>query len=216
MSATASNGGGSVSLESGIRTCKVVTGWANKVQSDRFQNPNLMVCPVWNGVDTAGRRACPDSFMTKRAGCNSAEDRVMVENNVSRPQYMEYVNLNAAGIAAPIYGKTLPYQQEVARSKDLMSYLPSNTSLGVTGQFGYGGGYGSQTLKGCNGMGSTAGPSSYNETYPMSGRKVKAFPGPHGDGPEHYQMAQRHQHNRQAASMQTGYGSYNRRQAAGF
>ncbi len=79
MSATASNGGGSVSLESGIRTCKVVTGWANKVQSDRFQNPNLMVCPVWNGVDTAGRRACPDSFMTKRAGCNSAEDRVVVE-----------------------------------------------------------------------------------------------------------------------------------------
>ena len=100
MSATASNGGGSVSLESGIRTCKVVTSWANKVQSDRFQNPNLMVCPVWNGVDAAGRRACPDSFMTKRAGCNSAEDRVVVENNVSRPQYMEYVNLNAAGIAS--------------------------------------------------------------------------------------------------------------------
>ena len=200
MSATASNGGGSVSLESGIRTCKVVTGWANKVQSDRFQNPNLMVCPIWNGVDTAGRRACPDSFMTKRAGCNSAEDRVMVENNVSRPQYMEYVNLNAAGIAAPIYGNTLPYQQEVARSKDAMSVLPSKNRLGITGQFGNGGGFTAETLKGCNGMGSSAGPSGYNQTYPM----------------EHYHMAHHHQNNRQAASMQTGYGSYNRRQAAGF
>jgi len=210
MSATASNGGGSVSLESGIRTCKVVTGWANKVQSDRFQNPNLMVCPVWNGVDTAGRRACPDSFMTKRAGCNSAEDRVVVENNVSRPQYMEYVNLNAAGIAAPIYGKTLPYQQEVARSKDAMSYLPSDKHLGMTGQFGNGGGYTAETLKGCNGMGSSAGPSAYNETYPMAHQNVKNFP------MEQYQMAQQHQHNRQAASMQTGYGSYNRRRAAGF
>ena len=211
MSATASNGGGSVSLESGIRTCKVVTSWANKVQSDRFQNPNLMVCPVWNGVDAAGRRACPDSFMTKRAGCNSAEDRVVVENNVSRPQYMEYVNLNAAGIAAPIYGGTLPYQQEVARTKDAMSYLPNNKSLGVTGQFGNGGGYTAQTLKGCNGMGSSAGQSAYNKTYPMAHQtNVKNFP------MEQYQMAQQNQHNRRAASMQTGYNGYNRRRAAGF
>jgi hypothetical protein len=207
---TASNGGGSVSLESGIRTCKVVTGWASRVQSDRFQNPNLMVCPIWNGVDTAGRRVCPDSFVTKRAGCNSATDRVVVENNVSRPQYMEYVNLNAAGIAAPIYGKTLPYQQEVARTRDARNVLPSDKSLGITGQFGNGGGFTGETLKGCNGMGSSAGHSSYNKTYPMEHQKIKNFP------MEQYQMAQQHQHNRQAASMQNGYGSYNRRQAAGF
>lgn len=208
--ALATNGGGSVSLEAGIRTCKVVTGWADKVQSDRFQNPNLMVCPLWNGVDTAGRRACPDSFMTKRAGCNSAEDRVVVENNVSRPQYMELINLNSAGIAAPIYGNTLPYQQEVARSKDAMSYLPSKNSLGITGTWNNGGGYTAETLKGCDGMGSSAGPSAYDRTYPMAHQKIKNFP------MEQYQMAQQHQHNRQAASMQTGYGSYNRRQAAGF
>ena len=94
---------GSISLESAIRTCKVDTGWANKVESDRFLNPNNMVCPVWNGVDTTGRRVSPDSFYTKNAGCNSAEDRVVVENNL-RPQYAEYINLSANGIDGAIYG----------------------------------------------------------------------------------------------------------------
>ena len=196
---------GGNNLEAAIRNCKVVTGWANKVQSDRFQNPNLMVCPLRAGVDTAGRRACADSLYTKRAGCNSAEDRVVVENMVSRPQYMEMINLNAAGVAASIYGNTLPYQEEVARTKDALSYLPSKESYGVTGQFGYGGGYTAQTLKGCNGMGSSAGATAYNRTYHQGNSQV-----------EHYQMAQHHQRNRQAASMQTGYGSYNRRRAAGF
>ena len=91
-----------LSLEGALRTCKVNTGWANRIQSDRFENPNLMVCPVWNGVDLAGRPVCADSFYTKRAGCNSAEDRVIVENAVSRPQYIEYLNLDAAGITAPL------------------------------------------------------------------------------------------------------------------
>ena len=76
----------SISLEAAIRTCKVETGWANRVESDRFLNPNNMVCPIWNGMDLTGRNVCPDSFYTKSAGCNSASDRVVVENNVSRPQ----------------------------------------------------------------------------------------------------------------------------------
>lgn len=88
----------SISIEKTIRTCKVNTGWANRNQSDRFQDPNLMVCPTWNQMDNTGRLVCADSFYTKRAGCNSAMDRVSVENNVSRPQYMEYIQLNAAGI----------------------------------------------------------------------------------------------------------------------
>ena len=212
----ASNGGGSVSLESGIRTCKVVTGWADKVQSDRFQNPNLMVCPLWNGVDTAGRRACPDSFMTKRAGCNSAEDRVLVENNVSRPQYMEYVNLDASGIAAPIYGNTLPYQQEVARSKDLMSYLPSDNSVGVTGQFGNGGGYSAQTLKGCNGMGSSARQSVYERTYPMKHQHHKHQHHNHQHHTGKSEMAHQSQHQRHNASLQNGYNTHMMRNASGF
>ncbi len=86
-----------ISLEASIRTCKIDTSWANRLQSDRFLNPSLMVCPAWNGVDTSGRPSCPDSYWTKSAGCNSAEDRVMVENDL-RPQYIEYVNLDASGI----------------------------------------------------------------------------------------------------------------------
>jgi hypothetical protein len=59
-----------------------------------------MSCPTWSGFDLVGRKVCPDSFYTKSAGCNSAEDRVVVENNVSRPQYMEYITLNAGAQAA--------------------------------------------------------------------------------------------------------------------
>ena len=91
-----------LSLEKNIRTCKVNTGWASRNQSDRFQDPNLMVCPTWNHMDNAGRLVCANSFYTKRAGCNSALDRVAVENTVSRPQYMEYIQLNAAGIKGPL------------------------------------------------------------------------------------------------------------------
>lgn len=105
---------GSVSLESAIRTCKVLTDYADKVQSDRFLNPNNMVCPIWNGVDTAGRQVCPDSFNTKRAGCNSAEDRVVVENN-QRPSYYEYITLSAGGLKGNIYG-TMPEAQSHTRT----------------------------------------------------------------------------------------------------
>ena len=87
-----------LSLEKNLRTCKVNTGWANRNQSDRFQDPSSMVCPTWNNMDMAGRLVCANSFYTKRAGCNSPLDRVVVENGVSRPQYMQYVQLNASGI----------------------------------------------------------------------------------------------------------------------
>ena len=86
-----------ISINASIRTCKVDTGYANRLQSDRFFNPNMQVCPVWNGTDTVGRPVCPDSFYTKSAGCNSAEDRILVENYL-RPDYSEYITLNTQGI----------------------------------------------------------------------------------------------------------------------
>lgn len=95
---------GDLSLESAIRTCKIDVAYANKMFSDRVLNPTQMVCPVWNGFDSAGRPACADSFMTKAPGCNSAEDRIYVENNISRPRYFEYITLNPAGLAGNIYG----------------------------------------------------------------------------------------------------------------
>ena len=93
-----------LSLEGAIRTCKVDTAYANKMQSDRFLNPANMVCPIWNGLDTSGRPVCADSFITKTAGCNNPLDRIQVENDVSRPQYTEYVTLDAGGIKGNIYG----------------------------------------------------------------------------------------------------------------
>lgn len=101
----------SLSLESAVRTCKVNTGWANRLQSDRFLNPSTTICPLWSegnyGVDTAGRTVCRDSYMTKSAGCNSALDRVTVEN-AQRPQYSEYITLDAQGIDG-YFGQQIPY-----------------------------------------------------------------------------------------------------------
>ncbi len=90
----------SISLLGSINVCKVNTGWADKIQSDRYENPSNLLCPLWNGQDNFGRFVHPDSFVTKNAGCNSADDRVAVENFL-RPQYMEYVALDAAGFQNP-------------------------------------------------------------------------------------------------------------------
>ena len=76
---------------------KVNTAAAAQLFSDRRQNPEEMTCPLWNGMDITGRQVCADSFVTKMEGCSTAEDRVMVENNL-RPHYSSYVTLDASGI----------------------------------------------------------------------------------------------------------------------
>lgn len=124
-----------ISLEGSIRTCKVDTAFANKIQSDRFMNPNNMLCPVWNGVDTTGRSVCVDSYRTKQGGCNSAMDRLLVENEL-RPQYMEYITLDASGIRG---GQNCPQNKMNADAKCARNKL-NNVHL-HTGQFGYQTGY---------------------------------------------------------------------------
>lgn len=124
---------GNISLEGSIRTCKIDPAYAAKVYSDRFLNPSNMVCPVWNGYDSAGRPVCADSFATKRAGCNSAEDRVVVEN-FQRPSYVEYVNLSSGGIDGEFYGREPPFNMnqwdQMKAARDL--HAVNN----VTGNFG--------------------------------------------------------------------------------
>lgn len=133
---------GSISLESAIRTCKVQTSNANKIESDRFLNPQNMVCPIWNGLDTQGREVCPDSYYTKGAGCNSAEDRIVVENN-QRPQYMEYITLSANGIDGSIYENSMIYSNEGLRTKAVQNAHKLSGSFGeqfgssVVGSCGY-------------------------------------------------------------------------------
>ena len=93
----------SLSLMKSIATCRVDTAQTNRIQSDRFLNPNSMVCVNWNGMDSVGRTICRDSWNTKAAGCNSATDRVSIENDL-RPNYIEYVNLDGGVINSDLYG----------------------------------------------------------------------------------------------------------------
>lgn len=106
----------SISLEKSVRTCSVNVGEANRLQSDREFNPSIQVCIPWNGMNEKGQEVCPDSFFTKTPGCDSAEDRVMVEN-AQRPKYMNYVTLGAQGIAGHIYGNEAAQREALGRTK---------------------------------------------------------------------------------------------------
>ena len=133
------------SLEGALRTCKVDTSWANRIQSDRFENPELMVCPVWTGFDNSGRPVSADSFYTKSPGCNTPEDRVYVENAL-RPQYFQYVNLDASGLGGNIYNtrENMFHYDTQTRSKGLNQLNPQ-----LTGSFGLNPD-GSQIYPSCN------------------------------------------------------------------
>ena len=97
-----------IGLENSIKTYKVDTAWSDRVHSDRFLNPSNMVCPTWNGLDSAGRPSAENGFFTKRAGCDSADDRVSVENHL-RPNYIQFVNLSAKGYDNDnLYNSQLP------------------------------------------------------------------------------------------------------------
>lgn len=119
-----------ISLNKSVRTCKVNTGWAERMYSDRFQNSDIIVCPVWNQVDNAGRAVCRDSFYTKYQGCNSANDRITVENDL-RPQYMEYVTLDASGIEGDMSGRSCNVGVGDARNHTVEGYgrMPRQSAI---------------------------------------------------------------------------------------
>jgi hypothetical protein len=118
-----------MSLQASVRSCDVNVGEASRIQSDRFFNPENMVCIPWNGMNNKGQEVSPDSFYTKTPGCDSAEDRVMVEN-AQRPKYMNYVTLGAEGIEGTIYGNVSAAHESVGREK----FDKSRNKL--TGNFG--------------------------------------------------------------------------------
>ena len=119
----------SLSLDASIRTCKVQTGNADRIQTDRFFNPNNMVCIPWNGYNNKGQSVSPDSQYTKTAGCNSAEDRVSVETFL-RPDYAAYINLNMQGLQGDIYGNS----NATDRAGQANEWQDSRNA--ITGQFG--------------------------------------------------------------------------------
>lgn len=159
-----------LSLNASIRTCKVDSGWANKIESDRFFNPNLMMCPVWSGRDLTGRRVCPDSFWTKRAGCNSANDRITVENSL-RPQYADMITLDMNGLRGDFdYDGVGPKEgfdvYDLTRSgKNTAQAL--NEANKYTGNFGLQ--FGASTYPGC----SMRGYEKYSANNSQAGRAAQ-------------------------------------------
>lgn len=125
-----------ISLQGSLQTCKVNTGYANKIQSDRLENPDNLVCPVWNGHDNFGRAVSFDSYYTKAPGCSSALDRVVVEN-YQRPTYVDYVALDAQGylnpsaLGAPVSSKeTYQKQSQLTSMKDSQAISRQGGSVG--------------------------------------------------------------------------------------
>ena len=151
-----------ISLQGALRTCKVEQGWASRVESDRFFNPNLMVCPVWNGMNNKGQQVCADSYWTKRAGCNSPEDRVLVEN-AQRPQYAEYINLDAQGIRGNMYGNSM-IQHDVRMGGKGIDDVHK-----VTGQFGMTTGFQQNIYPGC--IDSSTTPYEYAQAEEAQARR---------------------------------------------
>lgn len=90
-----------ISLQGSLKTCKADTAWAERLQSNRFEDPENMICIPWGGRDLVGRPAHADSFYTKSPGCNTPSDRVNVENAL-RPQYMETTSTDAYGFRSDL------------------------------------------------------------------------------------------------------------------
>ena len=124
-----------VSLTANILTSKVITGNADRLQTYRIQDSDAMMCPVWNGQDLTGRQAGEYSFYTKRAGCNSAMDRIVVENFL-RPSYTNFVTTNAAGIAGYVYESPPP--RNFQQAENLAANNQRLAAGNSTGHFGYG------------------------------------------------------------------------------
>ena len=184
----------SISLDASLRTCKVDTAWATRVQSDRFENPDEMSCPVWTGFDLAGRQVSPDSFYTKSAGCNSALDRVEVENDL-RPQYAEYINLSASGIDASVYGNFDNNMNWTERGKTQKELQNANN---ITGNFGLN--FGADVYPSCGyypykeGIQQVQRAEGHAPTYP-----------PGAEGMQYGHGSMERMHNMQG--MQNGHGS---------
>ena len=88
------------SLKKSLKVCRVNAGEANRLESDRFQNSDNLLCPVWNGRDEIGRSVIGDSTNIKLRGCNLPLDRVVVENNL-RANHSLNPGLDTYGISAP-------------------------------------------------------------------------------------------------------------------
>ena len=82
------------SINKNIHNCKVNTANAARLESERIFNNSKMACYTWNDQDNLGRFVGTDTKYTKAPGCNSAIDRVDVEDYL-RPTFINSITLNA-------------------------------------------------------------------------------------------------------------------------
>lgn len=127
-----------ISLLKSTTVAKVNTGWADKLAGDRLQNPSEQFCPVWSGKDSFGRAVCVDSYYTKTPGCASAEDRVVVENQL-RPFYAEYVGLDAQGYTSPyMIGMPVDPRTQTMHANANAAQMQDNMNVSnIVGSAGY-------------------------------------------------------------------------------
>jgi hypothetical protein len=91
---------------------------------------------VWNGLDTFGRIVAFDSFYTKAPGCQSAEDRVVVENQ-QRPRYFEFVTLDAQGFQNPaVFSGVVPSTESYKKQETLYRAIANTTVENQNGSTG--------------------------------------------------------------------------------
>lgn len=114
-----------ISLQGSLKTCKADTAWSERLQSNRFEDPENMICIPWGGRDGVGRPIGVDSWRTKTAGCNTPMDRVKVENTL-RPQYMESTSIDAYGFRTDLYEK-----EEQSRRVYASSCAPTSLPPGI-------------------------------------------------------------------------------------
>jgi hypothetical protein len=126
------------SLESAIKTFKVNVGAAPRLESERYiGSGEFKTCFNWAGHDLVGRQVSPDSFYTKSPGCHSATDRILVENQISRPRYYTYIALNPYGLTGDLYDEKSgpeyiqqpmmiePYNQKIGFGTSINSAIAS-------------------------------------------------------------------------------------------
>jgi hypothetical protein len=89
-------------IDKSVRTPSVATELDVNMASERFQNHNLNICPLFEGQDNLGRPANHNTFRAETYGCHDPLRRIKIQNHL-RPNYAVY--LNADGIDGDLQGQ---------------------------------------------------------------------------------------------------------------
>eukprot|EP00122_Pirum_gemmata_P008224 Pgem_evm1s7578 len=104
------------SLQTTIRTCKIDTNNAVRLQSDRFLNSCNAACPAWDGKDQYQRMVCEDSMALRTLGCNAVSEVTDLETSL-RPHYNNYITVG--GKMDGLHGN-LRHQGSVCRAATIL------------------------------------------------------------------------------------------------